>query len=555
EHTANLKDVLGAFNRKEQFIQLSDHTVGLLPIGEIQQTLEDLNEEIEIIGQEVRIKKSKFGALESLWETSNLSPALTELKHQWKDFKGIQTIPPSHTFHGYLRPYQQSGLNWLMFLNQYGFHGILADEMGLGKTVQILAFLSCLPLGKPHLILLPTSLVFNWRNEIHRFLPSFKVIVHQGVTRTQHQEELEKADIILTSYTILRVDLSLFKKMEFNCLILDEAQVIKNASTLTSQAVCQLIAQTRISMTGTPVENHLLELWSHFRFLIPDLLGSQQQFQAELLAAQSDRRYLERIKKKVNPFFLRRKKIDVAKDLPPRIDQVVWIEMGEEQRYLYDKMLVQFKTGLLKKVESDGIKAHRMEILEALLRLRQVCCHPLLVSQLSENPVNNSAKFDALFEDLETVIEEGYKVLVYSQFTSMLKLMAKESKARGWDFGYLDGSTTNREEEVNQFQNNPNRLIFFISLKAGGVGLNLTAADYVYLYDPWWNEAVEEQAINRAHRIGREDRVIAKRFIITESVEEKMMQLKAAKRLLAEDLFDSENLSELTLEDLESLFL
>jgi SNF2 family DNA or RNA helicase len=502
----------------------------------------------------VRVKKTQIGALEPLWKYATSSESLCDLKNKLQSFSGIQEALPSNAFQGKLRPYQQQGVNWLAFLYEYGFHGILADEMGLGKTIQILAFLSQLPVKGPHLIILPTSLLFNWRNEIRNFLPLTKCTIHQGGERAKTREDLQNADIILTSYTTLRLDLPLLLTLSYSCVILDEAQMIKNAHTQTAQAVCQLTAQLRLCLTGTPVENHLQELWSHFHFLMPDLFGSQERFEADIQAAQADRRYLERIKRKVAPFLLRRRKQDVATDLPPRIDQVVWIEMPEEQRVLYDQLLAGFKSGLLKKVEAEGIGKHRLEVLEALLRLRQVCCHPLLVSSLFEQPVLASAKFDALLHDLETIVEEGRKVLVYSQFTSMLKLMTQAARERQWTYSYLDGSTQNREEVVTRFQDDPSQLLFFISLKAGGVGLNLTAADYVYIYDPWWNEAVEEQAINRAHRIGRESVVIAKRFVLAESVEEKMMRLKAAKRLMIEDLLEGEALSSnLTLDDLQIL--
>jgi superfamily II DNA or RNA helicase len=553
-YEADVKQVMGAFNRREHFIQLSSDAVGLLAFDASQQALQELAQEGEWATDGVRIQKNRFGSLESIWKFAKNSPSLNELKDRWQTFKGIQEALPSSTFQGKLRPYQQHGVNWLAFLHSYGFHGILADEMGLGKTVQVLAFLSRLPLGQHHLIVMPTSLLFNWRNEIHQFLPHLTCHIHQGGQRSKSIQELEKADIILTSYTTLRLDLPLLQTLDYSCLILDEAQMIKNANTQTAQAVCQLNAQLRLCLTGTPVENHLQELWSHFHFLMPDLLGAQEQFEADLQAAQSDRRYLERIKRKVTPFLLRRRKQEVAKDLPEKIEQVVWIEMSDEQRQCYDQLLAGFKTGLLRKVETEGMGKHRLEVLEAILRLRQVCCHPLLVSSLLEDTVPTSAKFESLLQDLETIVEEGHKVLIYSQFTSMLHLMTHAAKERQWSFGYLDGSTKNREEVVTRFQEDPSQLLFFISLKAGGVGLNLTAADYVYLYDPWWNEAVEDQAINRAHRIGRKDSVIAKRFVVAESVEEKMMKLKATKRLMIDDLLETETMStQLTIEDLQFL--
>lgn len=553
-HQADVSQVLGAFNRREHFIEISPHSIGLLPIGEAGEALRDLSEESEMIGEERVIQKSHLGAIEHVWQYATSSERLQDLKNRLQDFKGIQVAPPSDQFKGHLRPYQQEGVNWLSFLFDYNFHGILADEMGLGKTVQVLAFLSRLPKEGKHLIVMPTSLLFNWRNEIHQFLPHISCIIHQGAERAKTVEELEKCSVILTSYTTLRLDLLLLKSLSYETVILDEAQMIKNANTQTSQAVCQLSARLRICITGTPVENRLQELWSHFRFLMPDLFGPQEAFEAEIQAGESDRRYLNRIKRKIAPFLLRRRKTDVLKDLPPRIDQVIWIEMAEEQRREYDQMLAKFKGGLLKKVELEGVGKCRMEILEALLRLRQMCCHPLLVSSFFGEDTPASAKFDALMEDLETICEEGHKVLVYSQFTSMLKIMAQEAQKRSWSYGYLDGSTVNREAVVKEFQENSSQNLFFISLKAGGVGLNLTAADYVYLYDPWWNEAVEEQAINRAHRIGRKDVVISKRFAIAESIEEKMMKLKAAKRTIIDDLMNEENLSSnLSLEDLQFL--
>jgi SNF2 family DNA or RNA helicase len=555
-HEANLEAVLGAFNRKERFIQLSENEIGLLPINHLQPILQDLADESEVIQGERRLSKSRFGALGELWDYVTPSAALKPFKEQWQNFQGIQEVLPGNQFQGTLRPYQQEGLNWLSFLHTYHFNGLLADEMGLGKTVQVLAFLSRLPQDFPHLIVMPTSLLFNWRCEIERFLPSYRCLVHQGVDRTKNKETFESYSIILTSYTTLRLDLSLFQTIDWQCIILDEAQIVKNAFTQTAQALYRLSSSYRLCLTGTPIENRLQELWSHYHFLMPELFGSLKDFESQIQAASADKRYLERIKRKINPFFLRRRKQEVAKDLPPRIDQIVWIEMGEEQQAIYHRMLQGYRSNLLNKVQKEGVSKHRMEVLEALLRLRQVCCHPLLVSSLVEETSSlESAKFDVLFEDLETIQQEGHKVLVYSQFTSMLHLMTKEAAKRQWNYTYLDGQTKNREERVTQFQNDPTLQFFFISLKAGGVGLNLTAADYVFIYDPWWNDAAEEQAIDRAHRIGRQTQVIAKRLVIIESIEEKIMKLKAAKRSLIDQLIDNEQLSqEFTMNDLLYLF-
>ena len=402
---------------------------------------------------------------------------------------------------------------------------------------------------------MPTSLLFNWKNEIQQFLPDTECYTHQGPLRTRDPVELSQNKIILTSYTTLRLDCALMQQLNYQCIILDEAQLIKNPQTQSAQSVYSLKAAFKLCITGTPIENSLSELWSLFHFLMPDFLGTLEDFEADLLAGHSDKRYFDRIKRKIGPFILRRSKQEVLKDLPDRIDQIVWIEMSEDQRQIYDHFLAGYKKNLLKKVEIDGVGQHRMEVLEAILRLRQICCHPLLVSSLiEENRQVSSAKFDAIEQDLETIVSEGRKALVYSQFTSMLKLMVQLAKKRDWNFSYLDGSTKDREVVVENFQKDPSQSLFFVSLKAGGVGLNLTAADYVYIYDPWWNEAVEEQAINRAHRIGRKDVVIAKRLVVLDSIEEKMIKLKAAKLLAIEQILDeSESPTNLTIDNLKFL--
>lgn len=554
-YEANLTDIIGAFNRREQFVQLAPGKVGLLPDRTEIRSVGELAEEGEINGQEIRIKRNRLSSLPSLFDEVQLPPNLADLKERLQQFSQIETAEPHSDFKGQLRAYQQQGLNWLNFLVQYGFHGILADDMGLGKTVQVIALLSRLPKTHPHLIVVPTSLLFNWKNEIERFLPNQAIYVHTGSQRAASSQEISQHSLILTSYALLRLDLPLFQSLTYQSLILDEAQTIKNAHTQIAQAIYSLQAHFRLSITGTPIENHLGELWSQFRFLMPDLLGSEASFQADLQAAQSDSRYLQKIKKKIVPFILRRKKEEVAKDLPEKINQLMWVEMSPDQREIYEQFLSDIKRKLFPKVKAEGVQKHRMEILEALLRLRQICCHPLLVSSLIESEtIPLSAKFEALTRDLETAVEEGHKVLIYSQFTSMLKIMAKEAQQQGWAYAYLDGATTNREQVVARFQEDPAVSLFFISLKAGGVGLNLTAADYVFLYDPWWNEAVEEQAINRAHRIGRQETVVAKRFVTVESIEEKIVKLKAAKKLLIEDIFSDESSPlNLTFDDLQFL--
>lgn len=494
--------------------------------------------------------KSRLGALSEM--KIQMDASLSGLRERLVTFTSVDETLPGRGFQGELRPYQQEGVSWLAFLYEFGLHGILADDMGLGKTVQVLAFLSQLETEQPILIVMPTSLIFSWKREIERFLPEAAVIVHHGPERPREVAALQRSGIILTTYTTLRLDSDLLAQVNCEVLVLDEAQAIKNSRTQTFQAACKLHARLRLSLTGTPLENHLGELWAHFHFLIPDLFGDEKEFASELQAAEVDLRHLNRIKKKIRPFLLRRKKAEVARDLPEKIEQVVWVEMAESQRRIYE----QFLSGVRKKVQAEGMGKSRMEVLEALLRLRQICCHPLLLSGQLEEEVFESAKMEALLQDLEQVVEEGRKALVYSQFTSLLSLVGKQLRERNIPYAYLDGSTTNREEIVNRFQEDAALPLFLISLKAGGVGLNLTSADYVFLYDPWWNEAAENQAIDRAHRIGRKETVIAKRYVTVESVEEKMMKLKEHKRSLGDHLLDEDaGNASLTADDLLFLIL
>lgn len=531
-HTADLKNVIGAFNRKERFVDLTEGFVGLI---DPEPYFEDLAKE-EFVSNGITIKKSGFGIIEDLFSKKEILNALGSLHF----------TPQEGLFQGQLHPYQQEGVEWLSFLHRSSFHGLLADEMGLGKTVQTIAFLSRLPLSAPVLIVAPTSLLFNWCRELEKFLPSYSVYIHSGKERTTSLEELLNKRIIVTSYALLRLDSLLLSKVAYECVVLDEAQTIKNPNSQIARVAFRLEAKMRLAITGTPVENRSTDLWSLFHFLMPDLLGEENAFQAAISAAQSDERYFRSLRKKLRPFILRRTKEVVLDQLPEKMEQTLWIEMGEEQKELYDNWLAKARAGVLKKVESEGISAHRMEVLETLLRLRQICCHPLLIG--SEAP---SAKFQQLLEDLESVVAEKRKVLVYSQFTQMLQLIAKSLKEKACSFAYLDGSSKDRETIVERFQEDSSVSIFLISLKAGGVGLNLTAADYVFLFDPWWNVAAEQQAIDRAHRLGRKDTVIARRYVTAWSIEEKMMRLKDNKFYLTKNLLSfEESLNDLHLTDL-----
>jgi SNF2 family DNA or RNA helicase len=557
EHSLQVSDVVGAFTKRERFVDISPGMIGLIPPDLRSLGLSGLDDG-EITGSTIRFRNNQIGALADLLATDKVKTDedIQKLKERISAFTGLSEALPSPAFIGTLRPYQQEGVNWLNFLYEYGFHGILADDMGLGKTIQTLAFFSRFLEEGPILIIVPTSLLFNWKREIEQFLPEASVYLHHGPLREKNGLETKKRTIILTSYATLRLDINSFSKQSYACVVLDEAQTIKNPHTQIAQAIFSLSGKFRLSITGTPIENHLTELWSQFHFLMPDLLGPEKDFSSDVLASAADSRYLTRIRKQIKPFILRRKKEEVAQDLPEIVEQTIWIEMPASQQEIYDNFLAGIKGNLLKKVESDGIAKHRMEILEALLRLRQICCHPLLVSKhMDENTQFESAKLETLLLDLENIVEENRKALVYSQFTGMLHILAKKLREMHWEFAYLDGQTVEREKEVEKFQKDPNIRIFLVSLKAGGVGLNLTAADTVILYDPWWNDAVERQAISRAHRIGRKDTVFAKRYIVQESIEEKMMKLKAAKQSLIQDVLSSEEpLAAMTQEDFTFLF-
>lgn len=555
-HEADVTQLVGAFNRREQFLVLDGATVGLIDRVEIEEDFGEILSE-EIVSHQIVMKKNRLGLLGPLLEEAEVphgSPMI-DLIQELKGDLSLSSTPPRDRFCGNLFPYQQQGLDWLCYLKRLGFGGLLADEMGLGKTVQVLAFFSHLNFQKPSLIVAPTSLLFNWRREIETFLPGTRLYVHQGSSRQESAETLNSFDVILTSYALMRQDRELFESISYDVVVIDEGQHIKNPDSQTAQALFRLKAEMRLVLTGTPVENRWEDLWSLFHFLMPDLLGAKRDFSAQMSAAAVDPRYLQQVKRKTRPFLLRRKKRDVAIQLPEKISQVIWVEMPDSQRLLYEDWVKKNQLGLLKKVDLEGAASHRMEILEAILRLRQICSHPWLVDgEIEGDPLTLSAKMDRLIADVEEVVAEGKKVLIYSQFTQMLRLIEKHVASRCSKYVYLDGSITDRESIVRQFQEDPDTQIFLISLKAGGVGLNLTAADYVFIYDPWWNEAAENQAIDRAHRVGRKETLIARRYVTAMSIEEKLMRLKEHKSSLAEGILDSHaEIPSLSIEELVAL--
>jgi superfamily II DNA or RNA helicase len=537
-HTADVQHVLGAFNRRDRFVELSPYTVGLIDPQMIEQEVGDLCD-ADIASDGVKLRKHQAGLLDSLLQKKHIhfDARASGLVERMKNASSCELALASSQFQGVLYPYQQEGVNWLHFLYSAGLSGLLADDMGLGKTVQLLGFLSRLEGVLPVLIVAPTSLIFNWKKEFASFLPTANIYIHEGKERAMRYEDLCDKTFILTSYAYLRQDAHLLSKLSYECVVLDEAQTIKNPDSQIAHAAFSLHGKMKIAITGTPVENRWDDLWSLFHFLEPQLLDERKEFHSHMMAAQSDERYLRRVKKKIRPFLLRRTKEDVALDLPEKVLQTVWVEMTPKQRQVYEGYLSKNRR-IIREEGAEGVK--RMQVLEALLRLRQLCCHPHLVEKDMEPDFEMSIKYERIMSDVSEVISEGRKVILFSQFTEMLKIFEGHVRREGWSYVYLDGSTKDREAVVREFQENPATHIFLMSLKAGGVGLNLTAADYVFLCDPWWNDAAEKQAIDRAYRLGRKDVVVARRYVTAESVEEKIMKLKEQKSALAQGLIDME---------------
>lgn len=562
DQVVSLPRLLEALKKGENSIQLDDGTLGMLP-EEWLKKYGMLAELGMLEDGQVRFSRMQAGLLDALLASLpdvSLDDAFRQTTRKLKSFEGIKPVDPPAQFTGTLREYQREGLGWLQFLERFGFGGCLADDMGLGKTVQVLALLAGRAMSKkrqerqPTLIVVPRSLVFNWMQEAARFAPNLKVLDHTGLARAKTIEHFREWDIILTTYGTLRRDVLLFKDAKFDYCILDEAQIVKNAGTEQAKAVRLMRANQRLALSGTPIENHLGELWSLFEFLNPGMLGHASLFKLAGGAARNpDPETRAILAKGLRPFILRRTKQQVAKDLPEKSEQTLYCELEPEQRKLYNELRDHYRLSLLKTIESIGMNRAKIQVLEALLRLRQAACHPGLIDKKKTG--DPSAKLDMLFPQLLEAMAEGQKTLVFSQFTSLLAIVRGMLDRDGITYEYLDGKTRNRQEKVERFQNDPECKLFLISLKAGGVGLNLTAAEYVFLLDPWWNPAVEAQAIDRTHRIGQTKPVFAYRIIAKDTVEEKVLDLQKTKRNLADAILTADNsvLANLKREDLELL--
>ncbi len=556
-------ELLAARRRGEDLYEFADGTLGLMPNDWLDQ-FEPLMQYGEARDGSTRFRKSQLALLDALLATLpdiDVDTTFAQARHELAGFGRIKPVDPPVTFRGALREYQREGLGWLHFLRKFELGGCLADDMGLGKTIQVLALLESRRVegAGPSIIVVPRSLVFNWLREAERFAPQLRMLDHSGMSRRIGAIDASTVDVVVTTYGTLRSDAGELTELTFDYAILDEAQAIKNAGTATAKACRLLKANHRLALSGTPIENRIEELWSLLEFLNPGMMSASTRFAslgrfasstAAVDAQSSDRSLLARA---LRPIILRRKKEDVAKELPSRIEQTLEVEMEPEQREVYEGIRVHFQRTVLERVERDGLQKSRMHILEALLRLRQAACHTALVD-VSHAGVP-CAKLDALIPALKEIAAEGHKALVFSQFTSFLALAKTRLDAEGIVYEYLDGRTRDREARVNRFQTDAECPVFLISLKAGGHGLNLTSADYVYLLDPWWNPAVEAQAIDRAHRIGQTRHVIATRLIARDTIEAKILMLQESKRALADAILTADKgvLASIGREELELL--
>ena len=557
----SLPQLLRAIRQGESMVKLDDGTLGVLPEEWMKKygILAGLG---NLENKQVRFTRPQAGLLDALLagETAvSVDAVFGRLRQELRDFSGITAALAPSGFTGKLRAYQSEGLGWLFFLERFGFGGCLADDMGLGKTIQVLALLEARrerrSSGKdnlpPSLVVVPRSLVFHWKKEASMFTPKLRILDHTGATRLKPGDHFGDFDVVLTTYGTVRRDALHLKEQRFDYCILDEAQAIKNSATLSSKAVRLLRADHRLAMSGTPVENHLGELWSLFQFLNPGMLGSAAILANAGRSADEETRVV--LRKALRPFILRRTKSQVATELPEKTEQTLYCDLEADDRKLYDELRDYYRSRLLKRDPAAAPGRFKLQVLEALLRLRQVACHPGLVDK--RRIEKGSAKLDTLLAQLDQVLEEEHKALVFSQFTSLLAILRRRLDAAKISYAYLDGKTRDREARVEQFQKDPNTKLFLISLKAGGLGLNLHAAEYVYLLDPWWNPAVEAQAIDRAHRIGQTRQVFAYRLIARDTVEEKVLELQKAKRDLADAIISADEsvIRNLTREDLELL--
>ena len=556
-----ISEIRRALYQKERYVKLADGSIARLP----EKWLSRFRYLLKVAeGKEDNLRLSKYHAtlIDELFddaERKRYDKTFKEQLKRLKNFNRIEEVVVPESFNGTLRIYQKAGYDWLHFLKEMGFGGCLADDMGLGKTIQALALLlheheNGAP--APSLIIAPVSVIFNWVRETERFAPKLRVLNHTGIDREKITENFNDYDIVLTSYGTGLRDIEHLKDYQFHYVILDESQKIKNPESQTAKAVRLLKANHRLVLTGTPVENSTIELWSQFAFLNPGFLGNLNYFKEEFakpIERERDRDIAEMLRRITFPFILRRTKDKVAKELPPKVENTVHCEMTPPQRKLYDEWRDSYRAAILSQIDSIGLEKSRMHVLAGLTMLRQIACHPQTVKSTSRD---QGGKFEAFFEMIEEILAEGHKILVFSQFVKILTFMRQKLDAYDTHYAYLDGRTRDREKPVKMFQENEECRLFLISLRAGGTGLNLTAADYVIHYDPWWNPAVEVQATDRTHRIGQDKHVFVYKLITRDSIEEKILELQEKKKELVSNLIttDAGFFKKLTKDDIVGLF-
>ncbi|MCW3115902.1 MAG: box helicase-like protein [Segetibacter sp.] len=564
EQKITVADVKKALANKQQFVQLQDGSLGILPEEWIKK-YSLLFRVGEGKSEKMKLSRYHFSVIEELYENRDEEELFFQLEERYdklKEFKNIEPIEAPAHLKPILRPYQESGFQWLNYLHEVKWGGILADDMGLGKTVQALSFIQHIKESKgalKALVVCPTTLMYNWENEIKKFTQSLTYYIHHGGIRDKGQISKPEVDIIITTYGTLRSDIKSFVEPEFDYIILDESQAIKNPSSKVTKAASLLKAKSRLCLSGTPLQNNTFDIFAQMNFLNPGMLGTMEFFKQEFavpidkFGEQEQKEHLRRL---LFPFILRRTKEQVAKDLPDKTEMILFCEMGDEQRKIYEAYRNDFRDRILGVVENQGIAKSQLTILQGLMKLRQICDSPAIMKDEEPFP-NVSIKLDELVREITENISD-HKALIFSQFLGMLALIRQRLEEMGVKYEYFDGSTTaiDREKAIQGFQNNDSCRVFLISLKAGGVGLNLTAADYVYIVDPWWNPAVEQQAIDRTHRIGQTKNIFAYRMICKDTVEDKILKLQEKKKALAADLItdDAGFVKNLTREDLEYLF-
>lgn len=559
-----IEEIKRALTNKQQFVQLNDGTLGILPENWLKKysLLFRIGE-----GKEngLRLSRYHFSVIDELYEERDEAEVLIELEEKYSRLRGfnrIKEIDPPAELADILRPYQVAGYHWLNYLNEVGWGGILADDMGLGKTVQALSFLQFQRNENASLkaiVICPTTLMFNWENEIRKFTPDLSYYIHHGSDRNRDRDGFNQYNILITTYGTLRSDIKLLSGIRFDYVILDESQAIKNPQSKVTKAAGLLVAKNRLCLSGTPLQNNTFDIYAQMNFLNPGMLGSIEYFRNEFATpidkfGDHDRK--EHLRKLLYPFILRRTKEQVAKDLPEKTETILFCEMQSEQREIYEAFRIDYRNKILGVIEEQGIQRSQLTILQGLMKLRQICDSPAIMNEPQKYP-NHSIKLEEIAREITENIS-NHKALVFSQFLGMLALIKAKLQALDVAFEYFDGSTSTHEREraIRRFQEDDECRAFVISLKAGGVGLNLTAADYVYIVDPWWNPAVEQQAIDRTHRIGQTKNIFAYRMICKDTIEDKILQLQEKKLSLARDLIadDSSFVKSLTREDVEYLF-